>query len=151
MLANERIQDYCKGKHLCKLNRAQVSENSTGVQQDWKPVKTSCVETKVSSGSMDFSDLMGKINCRLLHGWPRMEREREVDWSSNNFTESEGSVVYRRKNWFLRLQQILRSFVFIYTDFQINVRYRTLCFSVEFSFSPYPIIILYIVSKSLLL
>ena len=79
-----------------------------------------------------------------------MERERETDLQTI-FTESECSVVYRRKNWFLHLQQILCSFVFIYTDFQLTVLHRTLCFLVEFAFSLYPVIILYIVSKSHLL
>ena len=65
MLANEKIQDYCRGEHLCKLNRAQVSEvlSGGGRSHGSTRLKTNCVETKVSSESMDFSDLMGKINC----------------------------------------------------------------------------------------
>ena len=51
--------------------------------------------------------------------------------------EGERSVVYPGKNLFLRLQHLLRSFVFIYMDFQLNVLHRTLCFLVEFSFSLY--------------
>ena len=45
------------------------------------------------------------------------EKERETDLQTISLSPAEGSVVYRRKNWFLHLQQTLRSFVFIYTDF----------------------------------
>ena len=117
IMANH-VKWCCRGQHLCKLNRAQVSEVLSGWRSiSWLKKTENCIKRKVSSESMDFSDLMGKINCWLLHRWPRMEREREGDWSSNNFTKSEGSVVYRHKNWFLRLRQLLRSFVFIYMDF----------------------------------
>ena len=66
---------------LCKLNREQFlkvslagdrTRGSSRLKIDW-------VETKVSSEPMNFSNLMGKINFWLLHGWPRMERERETD------------------------------------------------------------------------
>ena len=65
MLVNKRIQDYCRGEHLCQLNPAEVlevclaSSGSHGLTR----LKTNRVETKVRSESMDYPDLMDKINC----------------------------------------------------------------------------------------
>ena len=51
----------------------------------------------------------------------------------HSFTGLEGSFDYHGKNWSLRLQHLLRSLVFICTDFQVNI-FRTLYFLVELSF-----------------
>ena len=80
---------------------------------------------------MNFFDLMNRINFWL--------RERETDLQ-NLISLSRKvvyCVVYSRKNLSLCLQHLLRSLVFIYTDFQLNDLHPTLCFLEEFSFSLY--------------
>ena len=84
-----------------------------------------------------------------------MERERGRLIFKRSFTESEGSVVCK-KYTVARICRFvfnifLPSFVFIYKDFQLNVLHRTLCCLVEFSFSLYQAIILYLVNESHLL
>ena len=79
------------------------------VHQDWKWT----VLKRRWAQNRRISDLMGQ-NILLI-----VARMRERLIFKNNFTELEGSVVYRRNNLSLRLQhlRLLRSFVFIYMVF----------------------------------
>ena len=82
----------------------------------------------VSSEPMNFSDLLNGQNKLLIGAQMTTDEERGRLIFNFNFTELGGSVVYRCKNLSLHLQHLLRLFVFIYTDFQLNVLHRTLCF-----------------------
>lgn len=75
-------------------------------------LKINCVETKVSSEPMNFSDLMGIVDCCMGdYGW----RERGRLIFKRHFTESECNVVYGRKNLSLRLQQSCCASLYLFT------------------------------------
>ena len=69
-----------------------------------------------------------------------MERGRLI--FQHNFTESEGSVVYKNilSQKFVASSSTLIALVCVYLNrFSIKCLHRTLCFSVEFSFSLYQV------------
>ena len=134
MLVNERIKDYCRGEHLCKLNRTPVSEvySLAGDRSRCSSrLKINCVKT-VCSEPMNFSDSMGIVDCCMdCYGW----RERGRLIFKHNFTESEGFVVYGRKNLSLRFQHLRYCASLSLPTRILNVLHQTLCFLVDFLFT----------------
>ena len=102
MLVNKKNQDYCGAEHFFhytsqiehKFSLAGAGDRPRGRSR----LKINCVETKVSSETMNFFDIMGKIFCRSLHGWPRMERKGD---RSSKIISVRGycclQKIYRRK------------------------------------------------------
>ena len=72
----------------------------------------SYVVKKISSKQMNLSDVKGKINCRLLHEWPRMERKGDWSWKlislSGLFVKTYRHKLQHCTTWPLKKIQRLR-------------------------------------------